>query len=51
MQAKEKKILGKNGFVYKEKRGVIVLCDDESHQESVFNLLKTMGFKLRVVMV
>jgi len=45
------KQLGKNGFKYTERFGVIILCDDEKSQESLFNKLKAQGHKLRVVSV
>lgn len=42
---------GKNGFSYKEQYGVIVLCDDAAHQERVYEALKLLGLKLKVVTV
>jgi hypothetical protein len=42
---------GKNGFKYREQFGVIVLCADAKAQERVFNRLKALGYKLRVVTV
>ncbi len=47
----KQKMLGKNGFGYKPQYGVIVICEDEKHQESVFNKLKESGYKLKVVTV
>ncbi|MDF0606611.1 hypothetical protein HZU77_013255 [Neisseriaceae bacterium TC5R-5] len=46
-----KKAPGKNGFQYKPQFGVIVICDNESHQKEVFNKLKQAGLKLKVVSV
>lgn len=34
---------------YKEQYGVIVICDDEAHQERVFQTLQADGYSLRVV--
>ncbi|MGB3749458.1 MAG: hypothetical protein WA961_14760 [Rhodanobacter sp.] len=42
---------GKNGFAYRERYGVIVLCADAAEQERVYNRLRTAGHKLRVVTV
>ena len=33
------------------KYGVIVMCNDEAHQESVFNDLQASGYEVRVVNV
>ncbi len=41
----------KNGFNYKPKFGVIITCDDESHQEKVFNRIKKLGYTAKVVVV
>lgn len=49
--AKPTKELGKNGFKYQERYGVIILCQDEKAQETLFNKLKAQGYKLRVVTV
>ena len=35
---------------YREQYGVIVICEDETHQREVFETLKRYGWKLRVVM-
>ena len=48
---KQQKKLGKNGFKYREQYGVIVMCNDAKHQESLFNNLKKQGHKCRVVTV
>ena len=42
---------GKNGFVYKPRYGVIVLCADEAHHRRVYNALSRAGHKCRVVAV
>ncbi|EHK65282.1 hypothetical protein [Achromobacter arsenitoxydans] len=42
---------GANGFKYKPRFGVIVLCDDESHQQRVFDELRAQGYRLKVVAV
>ena len=34
---------------YTPQYGVIVLCDNESHQETVYNSLKKEGYKCKVV--
>jgi len=34
---------------YQEQYGVIVICDDEAHQEQVYNALKDEGYDVRVV--
>ena len=41
----------RNGFKYKPKFGVIINCDDESHQKSVYNQLNKQGYSLKVVVV
>ena len=40
-----------SGFSYKEQYAVIVICKDESDQESIYNRLKEEGYKLKVVAV
>ncbi len=47
----QKKRLGKNGFKYRQQYGVIVICSDEQHQKQIFEWLKGMGHKVRVVTV
>lgn len=42
---------GTNGFRYRERFGVIVLCTDAAHQERVYRKLLQGGHKLRVVTV
>ena len=51
MAKKKLKTPGKNGFIYREQYGVIVICKDEKHQEMLFNKLKKQGHKCRVVTV
>ena len=34
---------------YTPQYGVIVLCDNESHQEEVYNFLKKEGYKCKIV--
>lgn len=41
----------KNGFNYKPKFGLIIQCDDEHHQQAVFEHLKSLGYKAKVVVV
>lgn len=41
----------KNGFNYKPKFGLIIQCDDELHQQTVFEHLKSLGYKAKVVVV
>lgn len=36
---------------YKEQYGVIVICNDESHQKEVYDNLKKTGLTLKVVTV
>lgn len=38
-------------FKYKEQYGVVIICNDESHQKEVFEKLKKQGLKLKVVSV
>lgn len=49
--AKPKQPPGRNGFKYREKYGVVVLCKNEREQQTIFNKLKKQGFTLRVVTV
>lgn len=41
----------KNGFNYKPKFGLVIQCDDEAHQQTVFEQLKQLGYKAKVVVV
>lgn len=43
--------MGPNGFRYRGKHGVIVVCRDESHQAEVYEALRASGHKCRVVTV
>lgn len=47
----EKKVPGKNGFVYRQQWGIIIMCESEAHQARLFDKLKAQGYKLRVVSV
>ena len=49
--AVDPKAPAKNGFKYKPKFGVIVNCDDASHQKHVYDLLNAKGYSLKVVVV
>lgn len=49
--ARSLKTPGKNGFRYRERFGVIVLCTDAAHQERVYKRLQAAGHRLRVVTV
>lgn len=40
-----------SGFKYKEQYAVVVICKDETEQETVYNRLHAEGFKLKVVAV
>ncbi|MGO1073242.1 hypothetical protein [Lysobacter sp. CA199] len=48
---RRRKTPGVNGFRYRPKFGVIVLCKDEAHQQRIYADLKQRGLKLRVVCV
>jgi len=48
---KKLKTPGKNGFKYRPKFGVIVLCDNEREQQTTYEKLKRQGHALRVVTV
>ncbi|MCG6817241.1 hypothetical protein JHQ53_09095, partial [Moraxella catarrhalis] len=41
----------KNGFNYKPKFGLVIQGDDEAHQQTVFEQLKQLGYKAKVVVV
>lgn len=41
----------KNGYTYKPKFGLIIVCDDETHQQAVFEHLKSLGYKAKVVVI
>lgn len=42
---------GRNGFKYRPRFGVVVLCKDERHQARVYAALLKRGYTLRVVAV
>ena len=42
---------GENGFKYQPKYGLVVVCKDEAHQQTLFNKLTRQGLKLKVVCV
>ncbi|VFR54794.1 hypothetical protein BRI6_1113 [plant metagenome] len=42
---------GRNGFKYRQRYGVIVICTDEAHQQEVYQALKRAGYTLKVVAV
>lgn len=41
----------KTGYTYKQQYAVIVICNDEKHQEQIYNELKDDGHKCKVVVV
>lgn len=45
------KLLGANGFKYREQFGVIVICKDEEEHKAVYERLKAQGYKCKVVRV
>lgn len=51
MATKVKTAPGVNGFKYRERYGVIVLCESAKAQETIFNKLQAQGYKLKVVTV
>lgn len=42
---------GYNGFKYRPKFGVIVICKDEEEHKQVYERLRGQGYKCRVVRV
>jgi len=38
-----------SGFNYQEQYGVIVMCEDEAHQQEVYETLSGMGYECKVV--
>lgn len=42
---------GENGFKYRPQHGLVVVCKDEAHQQTLFNKLTKQGLKLKVVCV
>jgi hypothetical protein len=49
--SKGQKRPGENGFKYRQKYGLVVVCDDEAHQQKLFKKLSNMGLRLKVVCV
>lgn len=49
--AQQNKAPGRNGFKYKPRFGIIVVCTDEQHQQETYGRLKAQGYKVRVVCV
>ena len=45
------KMLGANGFKYQQQYGVIVMCNDEPHHQTIFEALRSLGLKCKVVAV
>nr|WP_314710666.1 hypothetical protein [uncultured Comamonas sp.] len=45
------KRLGKNGFKYKPKYGLVLVCKDEADQQRQFAKLCKLGYSLKVVCV
>lgn len=45
------RILGANGFKYRQQFGVIVQCKNERDQARTYNVLTRRGFKCKVVTV
>ncbi len=41
----------KNSYNYKPKFGLVIVCNDEMHQQTVFEQLKQLGYKAKVVVV
>jgi hypothetical protein len=42
---------GENGFKYRQKYGLVVVCNDEAHQQSLFKRLTKLSLKVKVVCV
>lgn len=42
---------GRNGFRYRPKFGLVIVCRDELHQAEHYRRLTAQGYKLRVVTV
>ncbi len=40
---------GKNGYAFRQKFGVIVLCADEAHQAALFRRFRGEGLQCKVV--
>jgi hypothetical protein len=50
-QPPETKAPGRNGFKYRPKFGVVVLCTDERHHVEVYEALRRQGYRCKVVAV
>lgn len=48
---KEVKHRGENGYKYTPKLGLILLCQTEQEQETLFNKLQAQGLKPKVVQI
>lgn len=46
-----KKTPGKNGYQYKPQFGVLVHCNDELHQQQIYEQNKAQGLKCKVVAI
>lgn len=42
---------GRNGFRYRPQYGVVVICENETHQEQVYAQLRRNGYVCKVVAV
>lgn len=42
---------GQNGFKYRPKFGLVVVCKDEAHQQVLFKRLTKLALKVKVVCV
>lgn len=47
----EPRILGANGFRYREQFGVIIVCRNERDQARTYNVLTRRGYRCKVVTV
>lgn len=47
----EARLLGANGYRYRQQYGVIVICKNERHQARTYNVLRRRGFECKVVTV
>lgn len=47
----KKKTPGKNGYKYKPRFGVMIICSDEHQQRSVYEAVKHQGHKVKVVSI
>ena len=41
----------RNGFTYRPRFGIIVICDDEPDQRAKYETLRAGGYRLKVVAV